>query len=168
MDVDIQEPPRRSTETSPRNDLPGFHSLRDLCLGMCRRLTSNQAKKESLITVEFQFLSYARNLFIPPSKYGIGLSTPVRSLGDAFGAAGAARNTVAFVDNGFTGGDISKIIDRVSAPLKDAGADIQILHQEDELLTTCRSSIRGVSACYAGAVFFASPTEGSGGSPARL
>lgn len=38
-----------------------------------------------------------------------------------------------------------------------------ILGEEIDLSTTCRSSIRGVSSCFGGAVFYASPSEGLGG-----
>jgi len=39
---------------------------------------------------------------------------------------------------------------------------VQILTQEVDLLTTCRSSIRAVSSCYGAAVFYGSPIEGNG------
>lgn len=108
------------------------------------------------------FLAYARNLFIPPSHYGIGNITPVRSLVNGLQNAGG-RNTVAFVNNGFTEGDISAVIDNVADQVRSTGKNVQILAQEDDLLTTCRSSIRAVSSCYGAAVFYGSPTEGNGG-----
>lgn len=40
---------------------------------------------------------------------------------------------------------------------------VEILSQEEDLLTTCRNSIRGTSTCVAGAVFFSSPSEGEAG-----
>ena len=70
---------------------------------------------------------------------------------------------MAFVNNGFTGGDIQAVIDSVAATVRSEGKAAQILSREEELLTVCRSSLRGVSACYGAAVFYASPTEGSGG-----
>lgn len=108
------------------------------------------------------FLAYARNLFIPPSHYGIATATPVRSLQNALGA-GVGRNIVAFVDNGFTGGDIEAVVNNVAAQVHAAGATVQILKTETDLLTTCRSSIRGVSNCFGAAVFYGSPTEGPDG-----
>ena len=48
-------------------------------------------------------------------------------------------------------------------PVQAAGKDVQFLTQETDLLTTCRSSLSGVSNCFAAAVFYSSPTEGSGG-----
>ncbi len=110
------------------------------------------------------FLAYARNLFIPPSHYGIATATPVRSLADAVGTAiGGGRDTIAFVNNGFTGGDINTVINQVADQVKNEGVTVKILSQQEDLLTTCRSSIRGVSSCYGAAVFYASPTEGPGG-----
>ncbi|CAF9920930.1 MAG: hypothetical protein ALECFALPRED_001670 [Alectoria fallacina] len=110
------------------------------------------------------FLAYARNLFIPPSHYGIGNATPVRSLADALGtAAGGGRNTIALVNNGFTGGDINTVINQVADQVKAEGVTVKILSQQEDLLTICRSSIRGVSSCYGAAVFYGSPTEGPGG-----
>ena len=108
------------------------------------------------------FLAYARNLFVPPSQYGIGSATPIRSLGDAFTSANS-RNTVAFVNNGFTGGDIDKVINNVGDQVRSAGKKVEVLSQEDDLITLCKGSIRGVSKCYGAAVFYASPTEGPGG-----
>ncbi|KAL9638019.1 MAG: hypothetical protein Q9164_001837 [Protoblastenia rupestris] len=109
------------------------------------------------------FLAYARNLFIPPAEYGIGKATPVRSLPDALSAGGGNRNTVVFINNGFTGGDIAGVIDSVANSVRRAGKDAQILNDETNLLTTCRSTIRGVSNCFGAAVFHGSPTEGPSG-----
>lgn len=70
---------------------------------------------------------------------------------------------MAFVNNGFTGGDIAAVIDSVAATVRGQGKIAQTLSKEEELLTVCRSSLRGVSACYGAAVFYGSPTEGPGG-----
>ena len=108
------------------------------------------------------FLAYAKSLFIPPSQYGVGTPAPVKSLADALGYGGG-RNTVAFVNNGYTGGDINNVINTVADQVKAKGKVVQVLAQEEDLLTTCRSSLRGVSSCFAAAVFYGSPTEGPGG-----
>lgn len=70
---------------------------------------------------------------------------------------------MALVDNGFTGGAIGKLTDQIARVASTSGKDVQILHDEVDLLTTCRSSLRGASACIAGVVFYSSPTEGPGG-----
>lgn len=84
----------------------------------------------------------------------------MRSLANALNAAGGGRNTVAFVNNGFIGGDIEAVIDSVAATVRSQGKIAQILSKEEELLTVCRSSLRGVSACFGAAVFYGSPSEG--------
>jgi hypothetical protein len=108
-------------------------------------------------------LGYIRNIFIPPSKFGIATSTPVRSLVDAMDAVTGSRTTIAFVNSGLSGGDIDKVVANVAAPLKATGKDVQFLTHDTDLLATCRSSLRGVSDCFAAAVFYSSPSEGTGG-----
>ncbi|PQE22561.1 abc transporter protein [Rutstroemia sp. NJR-2017a BVV2] len=109
------------------------------------------------------FLSYARNLFIPPSVYGIGSSHPIRTLAEGLHDATGGRNTVAFVNNGFTGGDIERVINAVAQPAEAAGKTVQRLTSEAELLEVCRSSLRGATSCYGAVVFQSSPSEGEGG-----
>ncbi|MCJ1313012.1 hypothetical protein MMC25_006688 [Agyrium rufum] len=107
------------------------------------------------------FLSYARNLFIPPSHFGVGSALPIRSLQDAFSASGGGRHILALVNNGFTGGDIEKVIDKIRAT--GGTIDYEVLTREEDLLITCRNSLKGASPCIAGVVFMSSPTEGPGG-----
>ena len=107
------------------------------------------------------FLSYARNLFIPPSNYGIGSSTPIRTLQQGLDAATGGRNTIVFLNNGFAGGDIDRVIDAVSAQTKEK--IIRKLSTDADLLDVCRSSLRGATTCYGAVDFQSSPTEGPGG-----
>lgn len=109
------------------------------------------------------FLSYARNLFVPPSNYGIGTATPIRTLTEGLNAASGGRDTVAFVDNGFVGGNIGTVIDQLNATVAGAGKTFARLTTEAQLLDTCRSSLRGATNCYGAIVFISSPTEGTGG-----
>ena len=109
------------------------------------------------------FLAYARNLFIPPAHYGIGHATPVRDLVEGLHAASGGRDRVVLVNSGFTGGDIDAVIEDVSNTVKGIGKDVQVVSDEDALLTLCRSTLRGTSTCYGAAVFYSSPTEGPGG-----
>ncbi|KAI0003601.1 P-loop containing nucleoside triphosphate hydrolase protein [Xylariaceae sp. FL0662B] len=109
------------------------------------------------------FLSFARNLFIPPAVFGIGDPHAIRSLQDGLAAAdGTDRNTVVFVNNGLVGGDIDRVIDTLSATVTGAGKNSKRLSELSELAYTCRSSLRGVSPCYGAVVFYSSPTEGEG------
>ncbi|KAI2793571.1 hypothetical protein POX_a00152 [Penicillium oxalicum] len=108
-------------------------------------------------------ISYARNLFVPPSVYGIGDPSPVRSLDNALSAVGGGRNKVVFVNNGYDGGDIQKVINQVAQPARQNGDQVIVLSAESELQQTCRTTLRGTSSCVAATVFFSSPTEGPGG-----
>lgn len=67
------------------------------------------------------------------------------------------------MNNGLTGGNIDKVIQQVAEPARADGKIVKILSDETDLQTVCRNSLRGVSTCYAAAVFYASPTEGKGG-----
>lgn len=109
------------------------------------------------------FLAYAQNLFIPPAHYGIGKAVPVRSFSNALKAAGGGRNRVVLVNGGFTGGDIQAVIQDIASTVKASGKDVEIVSDENELLTLCRSTLRGSSTCHGAAVFYGSPTEGPGG-----
>ena len=67
------------------------------------------------------------------------------------------------MNSGFSDGPIQSVIDRVVNETGSFGGRVEILAQEEELLTVCRNSIRGTSSCVAGAVFFSSPSEGDAG-----
>lgn len=108
-------------------------------------------------------ISYAKNFFVPPSDFGIGTPGPIRSLGDAVAASSGGRDTVVFVNNGHTGGDISNIIQQLSQPIQAQGKTVQVAQSDTDLLTLCQSSIRGTSSCFAALSFYSSPMEGSGG-----
>lgn len=106
------------------------------------------------------FIAYAKNFFVPPSDFGIGSPTQVRSLSDALGASAGGRNLVAIVDNGYTSGDIASVINTIREPITAAGKTFNVVSSEDDLLTLCPSSIRGVSPCFGAVVFHSSPTQG--------
>nr|POE53298.1 atp-binding cassette sub-family a member 3 [Quercus suber] len=113
--------------------------------------------------VFFFIISYAKNFFVPPSLFGVGTAAPIRSLGDAVAASAGGRDTVVFVNNGFVGGNISRVIDQLSAPIQARGKTVRVLEDETQLLQICRSSIRGVTSCFAAVNFLSSPSEGAGG-----
>ncbi|KAF3479767.1 uncharacterized protein GIQ15_06743 [Arthroderma uncinatum] len=108
------------------------------------------------------FLSFARNLFVVPSKYGIAPATPLLALGDALNSVSSSRTNVVFVNNGFTNGDIARVIDQVSMPVRASGKSATVLSSTDAVQDICKSSILGTSSCVAVAVFASSPTEGNG------
>ncbi|KHO01664.1 ABC transporter-like protein [Metarhizium album ARSEF 1941] len=112
------------------------------------------------------FFSFAKNLLVPPANYGIGQIRPVMTLPEAFRAAnGSGRTKVVLVNNGFAAGDIDRLLDRVAnaATATDVSMKVVRISREDDLATTCRSSLRGVSTCFCAVVMRSSPTEGPGG-----
>jgi ATP-binding cassette subfamily A (ABC1) protein 3 len=111
----------------------------------------------------FFFIAYAKNFFVPPSEFGVGSPFPVRSLADAVSHGSGGRSNFVFVNNGYTGGQISEIITPISETLSGAGLNVRTVESESELLTVCRSTIRSVSNCFGAVTFVSSPTEGSGG-----
>ncbi|KAG5983008.1 hypothetical protein E4U55_000960 [Claviceps digitariae] len=111
------------------------------------------------------FFSFAKNLFVPPAKYGFSPVQPVRSLSSAFHVArSSGRDKVVLVNNGYSGGDIDRVLDLVaSAVTADASMKLARIDTENDLTTECRSSLRGVTTCFAAIVMRSSPKEGTGG-----
>ncbi|KAK8097945.1 ABC transporter [Apiospora kogelbergensis] len=108
------------------------------------------------------FLSFARNLFVPPAVFGIQDTHGVRSLPDALDyASGTDRGIVVFVNNGHTGGDIDRVIDRVADVVTGAGKTATRLEKPADIGFVCKSSLRAVTGCYGAVVFESSPTEGT-------
>ncbi|GFP54761.1 hypothetical protein ACSS6W_002628 [Trichoderma asperelloides] len=112
------------------------------------------------------FFSFAKNLFVPPAIYGFGSVHPIKSLSQAFDDAfGSGRDKIVLIDNGFTGGNIEKVLDSLQSQIEEQGPHIDIVRasSEDTLFTECRSSLRGVTACFGAVVMRSSPNEGKGG-----
>ncbi|KAI8626486.1 ABC transporter [Xylariaceae sp. FL1651] len=110
------------------------------------------------------FLSFARNLFVPPADFGISDAHAVRSLQSGLQyASSSGRHTVAFVNSGLAGGDIDRVIDILADTVTGAGKNAVKLSSVTELTSVCRSTLRGTSTCYGGVVFNSSPKEGNGG-----
>ncbi|KAK3998323.1 putative transporter [Cladorrhinum sp. PSN332] len=109
------------------------------------------------------FLSYARNLFVPAAVFGISGPQAIRSFPNALAAADG-RDRVVFVNNGFKGGEIERVINELSEQVRSVpGKEVLILEDEGELTSVCRASLRGVTTCFGAVVFKGSPTEGDGG-----
>ncbi|OLN92788.1 ATP-binding cassette sub-family A member 5 [Colletotrichum chlorophyti] len=109
------------------------------------------------------YLGIGRNLNSPQNDYGIADPRPVRSLRDGLSAADGSRNTVVFVNNGLSGGDISRVIDSLSDEVAAAGKNATTVEDPTALGDICHSSFRGTTSCYGAVVFHSSPSEGSGG-----
>lgn len=108
-------------------------------------------------------LAYVRNFFVPPSTFGIGSPTPIRSFENALAASTGNHNKVVFVNNGLTGGDIESVINAVSARVESAGKTFEVVQSDVDLLRSCASTLRGSSTCFGAASFRSSPTEGPSG-----
>jgi ATP-binding cassette subfamily A (ABC1) protein 3 len=108
------------------------------------------------------FITYAKNFFVPPSEFGIANPVAIRSLENALQAAQGGRDTVVFVNNGHTGGDIEKVISTLATRIGTAGSIARTVENDVDLLTACRSSLRGASTCYGAITFNSSPNEGDG------
>ncbi|KAK4160064.1 putative transporter [Cladorrhinum sp. PSN259] len=116
-----------------------------------------------LPVILLSFLSYARNLFVPAAVFGISEHHAIRSLPNALAEA-EGRDRVVFVNNGFKGGEIERIIGRLGEQVRSVpGKEVLVLEDERELASVCRASLRGVSGCYGAVVFNGSPTEGGKG-----
>ena len=87
----------------------------------------------------------------------------MRSLQDAYSSIDS-RDKLVFVDSGFRGGDIERVITQVGDQVQGAGKTVEVISNESDVVLSCRSSLRGTSNCLAGVVFHSSPTEGPEGS----
>lgn len=110
------------------------------------------------------FLSFARNFFVPAAKFGISPAHPVRSLAEGLRvSSNTGRDNVVFVNNGFVGGDIERVIGELGDVVRGAGKNATVLKTEDDVPLICRASLRGVTPCYGAVIFHGSPSEGKGG-----
>ncbi|TLD21817.1 ABC transporter-like protein [Venturia nashicola] len=132
---------------------------KNLLVSLTHNWASTTLRAFILPVVFMFFISYLKNFFLPPSDYGIGSPRPIRSFIDALETSSGGRDTVAFVNNGHTGGDIEALINYLSVSVRTAGKDPVVLTNEQALLTICRSSLRGASQCFGAASFHSSPTE---------
>jgi ATP-binding cassette, subfamily A (ABC1), member 3 len=104
-----------------------------------------------LPVVFMAFLAFARNLFIPPAVFGVGTPAPINQLIDEVGGM-----RLVLIKNGLTR-DVQQVVDTVSNPLFAAGKDVLVLENDSQLGVVCKQSLRGVSGCYAVAIFSSSP-----------
>jgi len=127
-----------------------------LLIATVRFLFSTLVRAFLLPVVFMSFMSFARNLFVPPADYGIGSPAQVKQL---INEVGGMR--LVLINNGLAG-DVQQVIDTLSKPLFAAGKDVRIMNDESELGTICKQSLAGASECYSVAVFHSSPGNPSG------
>ncbi|KAL4967743.1 putative ABC transporter [Aspergillus stella-maris] len=138
-------------------------TVKNLLVVLVRPFFTTVLRALILPVVFVAFISYARNLFIEPATYGVGIPTRVRSFADALGSVGMGRDRMVFVDNGFVNGSIERVINDVAQPVRASQYEVFIVSAEDEMRELCRTTLRGMSNCIAAAVFYSSPTEGPDG-----
>ncbi|CAM1501236.1 Fc.00g103980.m01.CDS01 [Cosmosporella sp. VM-42] len=138
-------------------------TVKDLRIVLYRRWISTPLRAFFLPLLFVVFLCYAKNLFFPPSHYGIGQPRAVRTLSEAVNNVSGNRDRIVFVNSGYTGGNIDQVILDVTKPLRDLAIETEIVKSELDLRAVCSSSGRGSSRCIGAAVFHSSPSEGDGG-----
>lgn len=136
---------------------------KDLLVAAVRRPISTTIRALILPLAIILIVSYAQYFFNSPQYFGVGNPTAVLGLSDAMARSSGARTNVAFVDNGFSDGDISGVIEELAVPFRKAGRTIYRMANESELLTRCPSSQKGTTSCFGAVVFHTSPSEPVGG-----
>ncbi|KAL8949166.1 MAG: hypothetical protein Q9222_004698 [Ikaeria aurantiellina] len=132
---------------------------KDLLVAGTRRPISTTIRAVVLPLAIVLIISYAQYFLNPPQHFGIGRPIPVLSLSDAISTSSGGRNSVAFVDNGLTGGEISAVIEDVIPPFRKAGKSVHRTANETDLKNLCPSSPRGTTSCFGAVVFRSSPNE---------
>jgi hypothetical protein len=130
---------------------------KNLIINLRRHHSTTLIRAFLLPIIYVAFLSYSRNLLVPPSKFGIGTAVPVRDLGDTLQDVG---KKLVFVHQGL-GGEVDTLIATMERELSPMG-QVVVLEQQDELRKECKQSLRGVSLCFAAVVFESSPNTGDG------
>lgn len=108
-------------------------------------------------------ISFGRDLFPTGGARGTGSAHTIKSLADAFDAAASSgRDRLYLVNNGFSGGEIDKLLDRFEEAAVAASSSMQVTRAEDPdvLSKECESSARGYTSCFGAIVMRASPSEG--------
>ncbi|KAK9427506.1 hypothetical protein V1505DRAFT_379941 [Lipomyces doorenjongii] len=114
-----------------------------------------------LLPVAFMvLLANLKNFLAPSNGYGIGSRLPVQSL-----VSNVPQNEkLVFVQTPGLGSDVFTVVEKLSVPLRAANKTLVYLTQVEDLITTCKESLQGVSDCFAAVVFNDSPlTTGNSG-----
>lgn len=80
------------------------------------------------------FLSYAKNLLVPPVVFGLGQPYPIQSLQWGMDNASGGRVNLVLVNNGFRGGQIDQVLDIVASQI--TGHNIIRTSDPNSLTTT--------------------------------
>lgn len=111
-------------------------------------------------------ISFGRDLFPSDPLKGTGQVHRLKTLPDAFDiAARSGRDRLYLVNDGYTGGEIDRLLGRFEEMATGASERMAIhrVENRDVLAQECESSSRGTTTCFAAIVMRGSPTEGVGG-----
>ncbi|KAF2808309.1 putative ABC transporter [Mytilinidion resinicola] len=134
---------------------------KDLLLTLNRKQAASTIFRAFTVPLVFvMYMSFIIRVYWPKETYGIGTSTPIRSLPDALNGAGEGRHTLALCNYGPRDGDIDKVIAAIAASARTTGKPVELLYNPDDLLTVCRSALSGNTKCFGAAEFYTSPKEG--------
>jgi ATP-binding cassette subfamily A (ABC1) protein 3 len=112
-------------------------------------------------TIFVIYFAFIIRVYWPKETYGIGNPSTIRPLSQAISEAPGNRRTLVLCNYGSTGGDIDRVIEQVAAAAKGAnGQIVEVIHNPDDLYTLCKSSLSGVTKCFAAAEFYSSANEG--------
>ncbi|KAM0439998.1 hypothetical protein ACHAPT_001100 [Fusarium lateritium] len=109
--------------------------------------------------------TFTKNLLVPPAQFGVGRPGPIMNLTQAFdNARRNGRQKFALIDNGFSSGDIDRVLGRLKDEIHNAAHYVEVVRfdNEDKLADECRTNLRGVSRCYGAVVIKSSPDQGPG------
>lgn len=120
--------------------------------------------RASLLPIIFiGFISYSRNLLVPPAQYGIGTPGHIKDLQETVRAHPEQR--LVFVNNVTGGGlEAQQVIDSIANPIRQAGGNVVYLTDYGEQLKReCKQTFTGYSPCFAAVVFYDSPKNSTTG-----
>ncbi|PFH59356.1 hypothetical protein XA68_12485 [Ophiocordyceps unilateralis] len=112
------------------------------------------------------FFTFAKNLFLPPAKYGVGISRPILTLREAVEIAhGNGHDKLILVDGpAGSGGEqnMSRLLDIITEETQSYRSPIRTVRisTESDLASHCRSTLRGVTRCLGAVVMRGAPPAG--------
>jgi hypothetical protein len=122
-----------------------------------RHWSSTLSRALILPVVFMALLANIKNLAFASNGYGVGSPAPVASLADSL----PVGQKLVFVLQPGLGADVARVVKTLSAPV--ANKTLVFLSDQNNLITTCKESLRGRSDCFAAVVFNDSPlTTGAG------
>ena len=137
---------------------------KNLLIAAVRKPISTAIRAVIFPLVLVLLITYAQYFLNPAQHWGVGAASPILPLSDALSRSSASRNTVAFVHNGNTGGDIQAVIDELEISITKAHKNLIVVADEGQIPDICKSHKNGASNCYGAAVFHSSGTEPTQGS----